>query len=557
MADVTGSDNIGGTNQSADNSFDNSGFWYEWIEIPSAPTNLTNAGFDISDGSLLSTTTVYNAGSTDDLDNLVSNSTAGTGIGNANLGDDGNSYGVRVSTTLTVTNAGDYTFNIRSDDGVRLYVDGVEVVEDDSLHAPRDSSGTINLASGEHEIVIIYFERFGQNVLEVGIQSDAGGDYPTEVRLQDADVQANTGDDTVSAGEGDDTLLGGAGNDDLDGGDDDDTLDGGAGDDSLTGGDGDDDFIVSAGADTITDFNSGNSGAIDDGDQTNNDFVDLSGYYNASTLAAVNNADADPSNDFATELGMLRADAADGVIDGVIDGVDYTGEIGDIDLTILSGGTAVTGTDLTFDNTNVPCFTRGTQIETRHGAVPIEALNVGDKVLTMDGAEHPIRWLGTRRLDAIDLAATPELRPIRIAKDALGCHMPAQDLLVSPQHRVLVRSAIAKRMFGIAEVLVSAKKLLALKGVTIELGCTEVTYYHMLFDHHQIVISNGAFTESLLTGPEALKSLPPEAVAEIVALFPELADDDYHPTSASFIPAGRKQKQLVERHRKNQRVLVG
>jgi len=550
MTDVTGSDDIGGTNQSAENDFDNSGFWFEWIEISSAPSSLTDAGFDISDGSLLSGTPVYNAGGTDDLDNLVSNAS------NAVLGDDGNNYGVRVSTTLTVSNAGDYTFNVRSDDGIRLYVDGVEVVEDDSPHAPRDSDGTINLSPGEHEIVIIYFERGGQNVLEVGIESDAGGDYPTEVRLQDADVQANTGDDIVNGGEGDDTILGGAGDDTLDGGADNDALNGGTGDDSLTGGAGDDVFTVSSGADTITDFGVGNTGAIDDGDQTNNDFVDLSAFYNASTLADVNNADADPSNDFTTELGLLRADAADGVVDGVIDGVDFAAEIGDIDLTILNGGAAVTGTDLTFDNTNVACFTRGTFIETRTGAVPIERLTVGDDVLTMNGEYHPIRWIGSSKLDQIDLTLKPALRPVRIAKGALGENMPLQDLSVSPQHRILVRSVIAERMFGTPEVLVAAKKLIPLDGVTIDEVCTQVVYYHLLFDRHQVVSSNGALTESLFTGPEALKSLPSTAIKEIFTLFPELKDHCYLPEPATFMPTGKKQRQLVDRHKKNHRALV-
>ena len=218
----------------------------------------------------------------------------------------------------------------------------------------------------------------------------------------------------------------------------------------------------------------GNTGAIDDGDQANNDFVDLSGFYNASTLADVNNADADPSNDFTTELGLLRADAADGVVDGVIDGVDFAAEIGDIDLTILNGGAAVTGTDLTFDNTNVACFTRGTFIETRTGAVPIERLTVGNDVLTMDGEYHPIRWIGSSKLDQIDLTLKPALRPVRIAKGALGENMPLQDLSVSPQHRVLVRSVIAERMFGAPEVLVAAKKLIPLDGVTIDEVCTQV-----------------------------------------------------------------------------------
>lgn len=462
MANLTGSDSIGGTNQSAENDFGDYGFWYEWIEIPTNPSNLTTAGFDISDGSLLASTTVYNAGGTDDLNTLVSNAS------NAVLGDDGNNYGVRVSTTLTVTDGGLYTFDVLSDDGVRLYVDGVEVVADDSLHAPRTSTGSINLSSGEHEIVVIYFERGGQNELEVAIQSDAGGDYPTQVQLQDANVQANGSADSVAAGEGDDTILGGTGNDTLDGGDGDDSLDGGADNDTLTGGLGDDTFVVSGGDDVITDFGTGESGSSDDGNQANNDFVDLSGFYNSTTLAAVNNADADASNDFYTELGMMRADAADGVLDGVIDGIDYSAEIGDINLTIQNGGAAVNENDLTFDNTNVACFCKGTLIETRRGAVPIEDLDAGDYVLTRGGEYHPIRWIGHSSFDQIDLAAKPGLRPVRIAKGALGADLPERDLLVSPQHRVLVRSVIAQRMFDTPEVLVSAKKLLPLDGVEVD-----------------------------------------------------------------------------------------
>ncbi len=56
---------------------------------------------------------------------------------------------------------------------------------------------------------------------------------------------------------------------------------GGGGADTLTGGRGNDTFIYTAdgSVDTITDFNAGNIGSLDDGDASNNDFIDLSRYY--------------------------------------------------------------------------------------------------------------------------------------------------------------------------------------------------------------------------------------------------------------------------------------
>ncbi|KRW97185.1 hypothetical protein AQY21_05000 [Paracoccus sp. MKU1] len=100
--------------------------------------------------------------------------------------------------------------------------------------------------------------------------------------------------------------------------------------------------------------------------------------------------------------------------------------------------------------------------------------------------------------------------------------MPTGDLVVSPQHRILARSHIAQTMFGTAEVLVAAKQLLALDGIEIAEDLSEVEYYHILFDHHEIVFSNGAETESLYTGAEALRVVGPAAAQEILALFPEL-----------------------------------
>ena len=136
----------------------------------------------------------------------------------------------------------------------------------------------------------------------------------------------------------------------------------------------------------------------------------------------------------------------------------------------------------------------------------------------------------------------------------MGTNQPDSDLVVSPQHRMLVRSRIALRMFGTDEVLVAAKQLLSIEGVDVAEDLDEIVYVHFLFDDHQIVYANGAEAESLLVGPEALKSVGVSARSEILALFPELAERPVTPSR--FLPTGRMGRKLVERHIENQKPLV-
>lgn len=202
----------------------------------------------------------------------------------------------------------------------------------------------------------------------------------------------------------------------------------------------------------------------------------------------------------------------------------------------------------------IPCFCAGTKLRTQNGDVAVEDLQVGDLVWTLDHGYQPVRWLGHRALDSIDLAAAPKLRPIRIQAGALGACVPSADLMVSPQHRVLVRSSIARRMFGSDEVLVSAKHLLEMDGVA-QLDVQGVEYFHVLFDSHEVVVSNGAETESLFTGAEALKSVGEAAREEIFTLFPELRDNGEASLAARQCIKGAKARQMAWRHRCNARPL--
>lgn len=207
-------------------------------------------------------------------------------------------------------------------------------------------------------------------------------------------------------------------------------------------------------------------------------------------------------------------------------------------------------------NTNPICFARGTMIATDRGEVAVEDLRSGDLVQTRDHGLQEIRWMDSQTLSAATLEAAAHLRPIRISAGALGENTPTRDLIVSPQHRMLVRSRIAQKMFGTDEVLVAAKQLLLIDGIDVAENLDGVEYYHFLFDDHEVVIANGAESESLHTGPQALHTLGKAARAEIFEIFPQLAEVDYKAQSARTLASGRMGRRLAHRHAQNNKMLV-
>ncbi len=307
-------------------------------------------------------------------------------------------------------------------------------------------------------------------------------------------LDGDGGDDTITGGAGADTLRGDAGADTLRGGADDDRLIGGAGDDLFQ-------YFVGDGNDTISDFNFGNSGDLGDGDITNNDFVDLSSFYD--------------------DLTELRADFDD---DGVLNQSNTTSSAGDVvdysDNSQFGAGDSLTfqgATRSSFkqDNSGVVCFVTGTLILTPSGNVPVEELRPGDLVVTADNGPQPIVWIGRRYVSTAEQSKDIRLRPIVIDPQVLGAFAP---LMVSPQHGVLVQQNKNE------EILVRAVHLARLKDETawVRPNTLPVTYFHMMFEDHQIVFGNGAPSESFFPGPHALNAVDPLQRRELGLIFPEL-----------------------------------
>lgn len=292
--------------------------------------------------------------------------------------------------------------------------------------------------------------------------------------------ELGSGDDQVDAS----TTTGGV---NVDGGAGDDVFDGGLGGDTLSGGDDADTFNIDAPGEGFGDVLAGGDGGNDD------DTLDLTGSFSpGGSLQVIRTGYDSDGNGF----------------DGRVEYFDSLG--------------ALEGT-LNFTNmeTIVPCFTTGTKITTCLGRVPVEALKVGDLVKTRDFGYQSIRWIGRKALNRDDLTNLPHLRPIEISKGALGENTPNRTLTVSPQHRMLLNGGMVEILSGEHEALVVAKHLLGVEGVR-QVCPEEVVYYHIMFDAHQIVVSNGAWSESFQPGEMTLSGLDDGPRQELEELFPEL-----------------------------------
>lgn len=191
------------------------------------------------------------------------------------------------------------------------------------------------------------------------------------------------------------------------------------------------------------------------------------------------------------------------------------------------------------------CFVSGAMIDTPSGPRAVETLAAGDAVLTQDGQARTIVWVGLTRIRAAAVRDDPRMWPIRFAPGALGLNCPTRELGLSPQHRILVSGAIAARMFGASSVLVPAKDFLSLPGVSQPRPVTGFWYAHIMCDAHHVVRANGVATETLYLGEMTRDALPPDALREILQLFPDLSG---HIQPALLFAKGKRARKLIARH---------
>ena len=433
------------------------------------------------------------------------------------------------TTTIRITNPTS-TNSISTD----LQIDNVA-----NTLVPATTGGNDNYTGGAGNDTIL--SGVGADTVDGGQDADSidGGDGNDS-------LLGGTGVSTLAGATANDTLLGGAGNDSLFGGDGNDSLDGGQDADSIDGGDGNDALYGGTGVSTLAGATANDTllgGAGNDSLFGGDGNDQLFGGDGADLINGGTGAD--------TMTGGLGSDTFTGlgigdVVDGSEDAPSTETDVLDLAASgwswatteiIYGGGNNEAGTvqfydtlgtllgTMSFSNieTIIPCFTPGTLIDTARGPVPVEEIAVDDLVLTRDSGYRPVRWVGRRDLSLADLVAHPELRPIRIAQGALGPNCPARDMRVSPQHRMLITGARAELIAGETEVLVAAQHLTGRPGIT-RAKAEAVSYIHLMFDEHEIVRADSAWSESFQPGQASLDGMEDAQRDEILALFPELAN---------------------------------
>ncbi|WP_417248816.1 Hint domain-containing protein [Celeribacter sp.] len=401
------------------------------------------------------------------------------------------------------------------------YIDGG--ADDDYLDGGLDDD-TILGGSGDDTII----GGEGSDTIHGGDGDDTiyGGlhpAYPDSLNIPDdeGDLEPENGQDVIYGGAGNDTIYGqddddliygGDGNDFIDGGIDDDTLYAGAGTDHLEGG---------AGSDTL--HGGGENDVLSGGDD--NDFIIIdeigtpSGGYNTTVHGGSGGLDWD-----TLDLSYMLANGW--TITHTVQNDDSDGNGFDGQVTLYNASTD-TYANINYTNIEeiIPCFTPGTLIATPQGERAVETLKVGDKVITRDNGMQVIRWVGQKSMTAEEMTSRMELAPVRIRKGALGLGLPERDMIVSPNHRMLMVSEKAALLFEEHEVLVAAKHLVGREGIE-RVGATDVTYVHIMFDRHEVVLSDGTWSESFQPGDYTLSGIGEESREEIFALFPELRDEE-------------------------------
>lgn len=179
----------------------------------------------------------------------------------------------------------------------------------------------------------------------------------------------------------------------------------------------------------------------------------------------------------------------------------------------------------------VVCFAAGTLIHTPRGPSPVETLKPGDLVSTADHGPQPVR---VALCTPVVCHTDPQRRaPVLLRAGRLGPGLPANDLALSPQHRVLHQ--------GARPCLVAAKALLATPAARRMLGRDIAAYYNLAFDRHEIVFAEGLAVESFYPGPEAAKGVSAITRIRLAALYPTLPKP-----ARPFAPTNRWARRLAD-----------
>ncbi|MBJ2150877.1 Hint domain-containing protein [Paracoccus sp. IB05] len=126
-------------------------------------------------------------------------------------------------------------------------------------------------------------------------------------------------------------------------------------------------------------------------------------------------------------------------------------------------------------------LTVGTTVLTLDGALPVQFLAPGDRVITRSGAKI---------LKSIKVSVMRDAGMIRVSASALGHDRPEADCFLAPGQRIILRDWRAKALYGQEVAMVEAQRLCDGDYIRSE-TVSEIRLFTLTFDGDEVIYANG------------------------------------------------------------------
>jgi hypothetical protein len=181
------------------------------------------------------------------------------------------------------------------------------------------------------------------------------------------------------------------------------------------------------------------------------------------------------------------------------------------------------------------CFMAGTAVRTPAGDVAVETLKTGDLVTLSDGRIAPVSWLGVQTVSMV-FADPLRILPIRVKAGALGAGLPQRDLLLSPDHALLVDGILAQ-----AGALVNGVSIVRETQVP-----AVFTYYHVEVADHSLILAENVPAETFVDNVDRMAFDNWEEHQNLYGDAPSIAEMDYpRAKSARQVPQATRDRLLA------------
>jgi hypothetical protein len=142
---------------------------------------------------------------------------------------------------------------------------------------------------------------------------------------------------------------------------------------------------------------------------------------------------------------------------------------------------AATGTNQQVVKVALQAIMVGTPVLTLEGELPVEFLQPGDRILTRSGA---------RKVAQVEVTVVHNARVVRISHGTLGVDRPTEDVTVSAGQQILIRDWRAKAMFGTAQAMIAASRLVDGEYIRAE-TVAEARFFTLSFEDDAVIYAGG------------------------------------------------------------------